>query len=257
MLFLQIVLDRLLRLPQSIQGAVEPILGDLAVGNPQEVFQPRRGVPVLGQSELARRGAEPVDDLDRHHVRRTHRVPPRRKMTRHDLVQLQQPPQPQAQPHVAERPGIGPPRRGQPHADDVRFVGQGQARIVGKQPQLLGIPVAVVEDDRPLPPPLLAVVEFPQMRHDPLPRPFLSPQALHQGPVAVDLARLLPCVLPQKHRLPPDIQDAKESGGSKREGFHYIARRRFPLPRNQDLRQETGREPGKIARIFCEVRNLG
>jgi len=63
--------------------------------------------------------------------------------------------------------------------------------------------------------------------------------------------------LPQKHRIPPDIQDAKESGGSKREGFHYIARRRFPLPRNQDLRQETGREPGKIARIFCEVRNLG
>jgi len=55
----------------------------------------------------------------------------------------------------------------------------------------------------------------------------------------------------------PDIQDAKETSRSKRQGFHYIALRQFPPLGNQVLRQETAREPGKIAQILCEVRKLG
>jgi hypothetical protein len=117
--------------------------------------------------------------------------------------------------------------------------------------------VPIVEDDRPLPTSLLAVVEFPEMGHYPLPGPLVGPNTLHQRPVAMDLARLFPRVLPQKHRPSPGIQHARQSGRSKREGFHYIAPRRFPLPRNQDLRRMRHTNPPKIDQIFAKVRNLG
>ena len=67
--------------------------------------------------------------------------------------------------------------------------------VVRKQPQLLGLPLAVVRHARPVPPPLLIVVQFAQVGHDMLPRPGLGANALDQR-VVRDRERILTPLCP-------------------------------------------------------------
>ena len=140
--------------------------------------------------ELAAGSTKAVDHLDRHHVRRPHRVVPHGHVLVHDLIQLQEMPQPQAEPYVTEGTPVRPPGRRQLDADHVGLLRQRKGAVVRKQSKLLRLSLAIVEDGRPLPAPLLAVIQFSKVRHHSLPRPLLSPHALYEGIVVVRLARL-------------------------------------------------------------------
>ena len=64
---------------------------------------------------------------------------------------------------------------------------------------MLGITLAVVEDDGALPATLLVVVEFAEVGDDVLSRPGLGAHALDQGVVGVGLAVFGPGVASQEH----------------------------------------------------------
>ena len=91
-LLLEVVLDRLLGFQQIVEGAVQPVLGDFAVGYAEQVFEARGCVPPFRQGELAARAAQAVDDLDGHDVRRADGVFALRHMACDDVVEFEEPP---------------------------------------------------------------------------------------------------------------------------------------------------------------------
>ena len=200
-LLLQIVFDGLLDLAQSVQRAVQAIFGDGAVGNAEQIFQARGSVPVLGEGELAARGAQAIDDLDGHDVGGPDGVFALGHMPGHDGVQAQELPQPAGQPDIAEAAGVGPADLVQTDADDVRIVGQRHVVVVDKQGELPRLALAVVEDERALPAPFLVVIEFTEIRDDVLPRSGLGANAFDEGVVGVLFAVLGPSVAAQKHAV--------------------------------------------------------
>ncbi len=71
--------------------------------------------------------------------------------------------------------------------------------VVGEEAQLLGLALAVVEDDGALPAAFLVVVEFAEVGDDVLAWPGLGAHALDERVVAVLLAFLGPGVATQEH----------------------------------------------------------
>ena len=169
------------------------------VGDAEQVVQAGRSVPVLGQGELAARGAQAVDDLDGDDVGRPDRLLAGRHMAIDDGVEVEQLPQPAGQKDIAEAAGVGPGDVIDANADDVGIVGQRRQFVVGKQPQLLGVALAVVKDGRALPAALLVGVEFAQVGDDLLPRPGVGANAFDEGEVGVRLAVLGARVAAEKH----------------------------------------------------------
>jgi len=185
---LQVLLDRRRSGPQAIQRAVEPILGDGAVGNTEQLLQPSRGVPVLSQGKLAAGRAKALDDLESHDVGRPHRFLALGQVTVDDRIKPQQLPKPQCQPDLTEAPTVGPADLAQADAYDVRIVGRRDLIVVGEEAELLGVSLAIVHDDGALPAALLIVVELTEVSDDVLPGPCGGTQALDQGLGGVGLA---------------------------------------------------------------------
>jgi hypothetical protein len=72
-------------------------------------------------------------------------------------------PQPAGQPDVTEAARVGPAHGTQADADDVGIIRQRDRVVVGEETQLLGLALAVVEDDGALPASFLVVVEFAEV----------------------------------------------------------------------------------------------
>src|SRR5262249_1601120 len=112
----------------------------------------------------------------------------------------------------------------------------------GEQPQLLGISLAVVENDGALPTAFLVMIEFAQVGHDVLAGAVGGADAFHQGVVGVLLAVLEAFVGSEKHARPLARHPAwpGRSGRIKGVGLHYNAWGRFPLRQNTGNLQKPG-----------------
>jgi hypothetical protein len=143
---------------------------------------------MLGQREFAARGAQAVDDLDGHDVRRADGLFSLGNGAVDDLVEVEELPEPHAQPDIAEAAGIGPADRVQADAHDVGIIGKGRGLGVGEEPQLLGFALPVVKEHGALPASLQILIEFAEVGDDVLARSGLGAHALDQGVVGVGLA---------------------------------------------------------------------
>jgi hypothetical protein len=130
---LEIVFDADLDLEELIERVIETIFGDDGVGDAQDVVEAGRGVPVLGQGELAARLTEPIDDFDGDDVGGGHGLFALRDVSGHDGVQADMLPQPACQPDVAEASGVGPTDVADADADDVRIIGQSHILVIGEK----------------------------------------------------------------------------------------------------------------------------
>src|SRR5207245_9099957 len=95
-----------------------------------------------------------------------------------DLIEVEELPEPEAQPDIAEAAGIGPTHRAQANPHDIGIIGQGCGLDIGEEAELPAFPLSVVKDDGALPASFLVVVEFAEVGDDVLPRPRLGPHAL-------------------------------------------------------------------------------
>jgi hypothetical protein len=77
-------------------------------------------------------------------------------------IQAQVVPRPAPQPHIAEAAAVGPAYGVQANANHVVVVRQSGVVVVGKQTELLGLALAVMENDGALPTALLVVVGLPR-----------------------------------------------------------------------------------------------
>jgi hypothetical protein len=103
------------------------------------------------------------------------------------------------------------------HQNHVGVVWQGGVVVVGNQTELLGLTLAVMENDGALPTASLVVVEFAEVGDHLLAGSGVGANALDQGIVGV-----LRC---------PAWPGAR--GQIKGVGLHYIARKPFLLPQNK------------------------
>ena len=196
---LQGLLDCGLGGQQAIERPIEPVLGHGAIGDAEQLLQTGRGVPVLGQGELAAGSAEAVDDLDGHDVGGPHRFLALRQVAVHDLVEPEKPPEPEGQPDVAESSAIGPADRSQSDANHIGIVGCRNPIVVGEEAKLPGVSLAVVDDHGALPATLLVMVELAEVGDDVLAGSRLGAHALDQGVIGVGLAVFIAAVAAQEH----------------------------------------------------------
>jgi hypothetical protein len=71
--------------------------------------------------------------------------------------------------------------------------------VFGKEPQLLGVALAVVENDGALPTAFLIVIEFAEVSDDALPRTGSGADALDESIVGMGLALFGALIASQKH----------------------------------------------------------
>ena len=116
-----------------------------------------------------------------------------------DGVEAEQVPQPARQIDVAETACIAPTDIAHSDAHAVGVVRQRHRVIIGKQPQLLGLALAVVKDHGALPAAFLIRVEFAEMRDDLLPRPGVRAHAFDEREVGVLLAGFGANVAAEEH----------------------------------------------------------
>src|SRR5205085_3032572 len=126
-------------------------LGDGAVGHAEQVLQRGGGIPMLGEGELAARPAQTIDDLDGDNVSWPDVFFALRQVPRDDVVEADIMPQPACQPDIAEAAGIGPANVVETNADDIGIVGESNSVVFGEEAKLLGVAVAVVENDDAMP----------------------------------------------------------------------------------------------------------
>jgi hypothetical protein len=174
-----------------------------------------------------------------------------------DLVQLQVPPQPARQPHIAEAARVGPTDLAQTDAHGVGIVGERHVIVVGKQCELSGLPLAIVKNDRALPAVLLKVVEFAQVSDDALPASRVGARAFDQRVVRQFFSRHSPCVAPEKHAGLLATTMAGVSAIINSLCFHYMPAELFPLPKTRGFRAIGPGKTGKITHFFSEVRKIG
>jgi hypothetical protein len=155
---------------------------------------------VLRQGELAAGAAEAVDNLDGDDVGGPNRFLPLGDVALDDRVEVEELPEPQAQPDIAEAAGIGPAHRAQADLHDLGVIGQGYGLGIGKETKLPVFALSVVKDDGALPASFLVLVELTEVGDDVLARPRLGAHALDQSVVGVRLAGFGPGVPPQEHR---------------------------------------------------------
>jgi hypothetical protein len=209
---------------------------------------------MLGQSEFAARLTQAIDHFDGYDVSWPHVFVGLRDVAVNDLFEIEQLPQPTCEPNVAKTARPGPADRAESNADDISIVSGNHTVIIGEKPELFGIALAVVKDDRPLPTAFLFGIEFPQIRHNALPRPRAGANRLHEREVRVRLAILATAIAAEKHWNLLVASMAKKAG--KKQGG------RFPLHRQNGV--STTKKPGnlqetgpKIVVFFKGVRNLG
>ena len=146
-----------------------------------------------------------------------------RQVAGDDLVQVQVVPQPAGQPHIAEAAAIGPTHGVQTNAHDVGIVGQGDG-VVGKEAELLGLALAVMEDDGALPAALLVVIEFTEVGDDLLAGTGVGAHTLDQGIVGMLLAVFGPGVAAEEHRRPLVLSSMTRGRGANQEGRSSLHR---------------------------------
>ena len=124
-----------------------------------------------------------------------------------DRVEVEMPPEPEAQPDVAERTRIGSTYGFQADPHDIGIVRQVDVLVIGEEPELTTVSLPVVKHDGALPTPFLVVVEFAEIGDHPLSWPGLGANAFYQGVVGMGLAVLGAVVASQEHdRLPVHIR---------------------------------------------------
>src|SRR5260370_41783179 len=106
---------------------------------------------MFGQGELAAGAAQAVDGFNGHDVRRPNCLLSLGHMPVDDLVQAEVFPEPEPQPDIAERAGIGPAHGAQANPYDVGTIGGTDGLVVGKESELLVVPLAVVGGGGALP----------------------------------------------------------------------------------------------------------
>ena len=158
---------------------------------------------MLSQGELATGAAQAIDDLDRHDIGWPNRLLPLGHMAIHDLVEMEEFPEPQTQVDVAEPACIGPTDRTQADPHHVGIIRDWDLVILGEEAELLVVPLAIVDADGALPASLLVVVEFAEISDDVLPRSGFGAYALDEGVVSMSLAVFSPGVASQEHAGPP------------------------------------------------------
>jgi hypothetical protein len=199
-LVLEVVLDRSPGLQQSIQGPVQAVFGHGAIGDTEEVFQGRGAIPVLRRCRFTAGGAEPIDDLDGHDVGGPDGLLCLGDMSIDDLVEVEELPEPEARPDIAEASGIGPAHRTGADAHGLGIIGQGAGVGIGEEAELSVVALAIVKDDGASPASFLVMVEFAEGGDDVLSRPRLGAHALDEGVIGVGLAAFVAGVSAQGHR---------------------------------------------------------
>jgi len=132
------------------------------------------------------------------------------------FVQLQQAPQPQGQPDVAEVPQSV--ELNVPELDQDRFV---VARVVvGRRikPRRVGTVLAAEPSAQLRPTVPLALLQFAQVRDHPMPRALGRAEGFHQRPVGVPLAVLASLQAFKKHRIPAVKSDPSATRMPRKEG---------------------------------------
>src|ERR1019366_3223545 len=127
---LQIVLDGDLGFEQTIERAIEPILGDGLIGHAEQIVERGRSVPMLGQGEFAARLTQAIDDLDGDDVGGANRFLALRDVAFDDGIEAEVLPKPTREPNVAEASGVGPADFAETDAHDVGIIGQGNILII-------------------------------------------------------------------------------------------------------------------------------
>ena len=153
------------------------------------------------------------------------------------LVEPQHPPQAPRQPHVAEV--AQPLQANAAQLDQQRFVVRwliAPRRIEQRELRPLGLRCAAQMRTQLGPAVLLAVAQFAQIRHDPLPRAFGRAIRLDQGPIRMRLA-VLPSLKPSEKHERSFTRDGSspvriaQLERCQEVGLHYIAFRRLTLHR--------------------------
>jgi hypothetical protein len=163
-------------------------------------------------------------------------------------------PEPACQPNIAKAAGIGPRDPAQANAHHVGIIGQSDVLVFGEEPQLLGVALAVVENDGTLPTAFLIVIEFAEVSDDSLPRSGIGAYALDESIVSMGLALFGPLIASQEHPCLLGPSMVKEFGD--------LQGSRFPLHRQNDpsTTQNVGdlqAKRSKIAEILSQLRKIG
>jgi hypothetical protein len=213
---------------------------------------------MLGQGQFAARAAQAVDDLDGDDVGRADGVVAMRHLAGDELIQAEEAPPPPGQPDIAEAARVGPTNRPQANAHHVGIVGQGHMVVVRQEPQVAGLPLAVVEGDSALPAALLVGMEFAAMNDDLLAGPGFGAHGFHQGEIGQLLAADRAARAAQKHGLLLACHPGQEQPPAARGWLSTTSRGDyFPLRISRAKRHLRLGNAGKIEEIFFEVRNLG
>ena len=88
---------------------------------------------MLGQSELAARLAQAIDDLDGHNLGGRHGLLVLRHVACDDAIEADVLPQPARQPDIAEAAGVGPSDVAKANADDVGIVGRRDVVVIREE----------------------------------------------------------------------------------------------------------------------------
>src|SRR6266511_1546604 len=159
------------------------------------------------------------------------------------------------QPDITETPAVAPANRTQANADHIGISGQRNLVIVGKESELLGIPLTIVKGDRALPAAFLVVIEFTQMSDDVLPWSSGGADTFDEGVVEVFLTILCSAVAAQKHR-PLLVADSMTRRGPTNQEGRSSLHADLTFSTTKTSRNLQGRQL-KIANFFGNVRNIG
>ena len=103
---------------------------------------------------------------------------------------------------------------------------------------MLRLTLAVVAQDGALPASFLSAAQFAEMGDDVLTWAGGGANTFDEREVDVRLTVLGPAVASEEHPCLLNPAWRREHGNSKRVGFHYNAKTRFPLPKNQGFRSK-------------------
>jgi hypothetical protein len=116
-----------------------------------------------------------------------------------DLIQAEELPSRESQPDVAEPAAVSPADRTQSDAHDIGVIRNPNLIVIGEEPELLGISLAVVDDHGPLLTALLIMIPLAQIGNDMLTRSGLGTYTFDQYIVDVGFAVLLAYRAAQEH----------------------------------------------------------
>ena len=166
----------------------------------QKVVQGRAAIPRRLDVMLAPRPAKPRDRQNRRDERPSHVLAPPRHEPIQKRVQLQQSPQAERQPHVAERPHPLHAYATQLDPNGVVGIGGLVNRRIEQRRRRRRLAIEIATELRPAA--LFARLEFAEIRDDALPRPLPGAIRLDERPVRVNLSVFASIVASQEHPSP-------------------------------------------------------